>query len=124
MRGPSVVVTFRAPAEHRAVFGEALGGEAALVYLIDLPPEGREDALRGADVVLTWNFGREIAPLRGGVLESAGFIQLMSAGADHVHYDDLPPRVVVASNAGAYAVPMAEPRPSAPDRAGHTRPGR
>lgn len=108
MEGRNVVVTFKAPAGHRAVLSEVLGGDAVLVYLADVPPGGREAALRGADVLLTWSFGREIAPFRGDVLERASFLQLMSAGADHIPYEDLAPRIVVASNAGAYAGPMAE----------------
>jgi glycerate dehydrogenase len=35
-------------------------------------------------------------------------MQLMSAGANHLPYSDIPDSVVIASNVGAYAEPMAE----------------
>ncbi len=41
-------------------------------------------------------------------MQQVRFIQLLSAGADHMPFADLPSRIIVASNPGAYATPMAE----------------
>jgi phosphoglycerate dehydrogenase-like enzyme len=41
-------------------------------------------------------------------LQQVTFIQLLSAGADHMPFADLPSHIIVASNPGAYAAPMAE----------------
>src|SRR5262249_25431658 len=46
----------------------------------------------------------------GALTESARlrFVQLLSAGADSVNYAAVPGRLMLASNVGAYAQPMAE----------------
>src|SRR5439155_7727168 len=41
-------------------------------------------------------------------LKQVTFIQVLSAGDDHMPFADLPPHILVASNPGAYATPMAE----------------
>ncbi len=51
---------------------------------------------------------KELGPGEFGLLKKLRMIQLLSAGADHVPYADLPQTIVIASNIGAYAEPMAE----------------
>lgn len=50
----------------------------------------------------------ELSPEEFGELGRARFMQLFSAGADQVPFESLPAGLKVASNAGAYAEPMAE----------------
>jgi phosphoglycerate dehydrogenase-like enzyme len=64
--------------------------------------------LAEADVLLTWNLPKELNADEAGSLENVRLIQLLSAGADHVQYAELPPHITIASNIGAYAGPMAE----------------
>jgi phosphoglycerate dehydrogenase-like enzyme len=91
----------------RAVLERALAGVAQLVYLPKLDTERRRRALAEADALLAWNIaeelGQELQAVRAGVL-----VQLLSAGVDHVPFALLPEGVPVASNAGAYAEPIAE----------------
>jgi phosphoglycerate dehydrogenase-like enzyme len=103
-----VVVPFKPTAEQRAMLFQVLGSCAKLVFLNELSPSERERALGEATAMLSWNFPREILPEEHSLLEHVRFVQLVSAGADHVPLEDLPARLVVASNAGAYAAPMAE----------------
>jgi phosphoglycerate dehydrogenase-like enzyme len=101
---PLVAVTFRVDRERLAgLFAGAARAEA----VGDLPDEERTPALQAADVLFTWNWRRELRPEEGPTL-SARFVQLLSAGVDHLPFDQLPPNAVIASNAGAYAEPMAE----------------
>lgn len=58
--------------------------------------------------MLAWNLGAELGSDELANLGSAGLIQLLSAGVDRVPFDRIPDGVHVASNAGAYAEPMAE----------------
>ena len=41
-------------------------------------------------------------------MKNLRFVQLVSAGANHVPYSLIPEEVVIASNVGAFAEPMAE----------------
>ncbi|HEX6484709.1 MAG TPA: 2-hydroxyacid dehydrogenase [Ktedonobacteraceae bacterium] len=104
----NIVVTFNASLEDKALFLEMLGSEASLTFLKEIPPAQREQVLERAHILLAWNFPREIQPQDYPHLQQVRFIQLLSAGADHMPFADLPSQIIVASNPGAYAGPMAE----------------
>jgi len=104
----NIVVTFNASPEQKELLLESLGSEASLTFLKEIPAEQREQALEHATILLSWNFPREIPPLEYPRLQQVTFIQILSAGADHMPFADLPPHILVASNPGAYAAPMAE----------------
>jgi phosphoglycerate dehydrogenase-like enzyme len=106
---PPVVVTFSPSAEMRDAIRETLEPVALVSYLPELEQHERAEALTSAHAVITWFTGDElngVAELT--LLESVGLVQLLSAGVDRVPFDQLPPSVPVASNAGAYADQMAE----------------
>jgi phosphoglycerate dehydrogenase-like enzyme len=104
-----VVVTFSASAGMRQAFAEALDAVADITYLDDVGRDDRRRALASAGAVLAWNVDRELqGPDELRLLESAGFVQLVLAGVDGVPFDRIPGGVAVASNAGAFAEPMAE----------------
>jgi phosphoglycerate dehydrogenase-like enzyme len=104
-----VVVTFPVPPEMRDVMSEALGASASVAFLAELAGQERTDALRAADAVLCWNLRRELqAEDERAAIRTVPFVQLLSAGADQVPFEDVAETTVVASNVGAYAEPMAE----------------
>lgn len=109
MSQPRVVVTFAPPPEVREGFREGLDAIAEISYLPELAEQDRALALASADAVLAWSIDAEL-PGRAKLaeLESVGLVQLLSAGVDHVPFEHLPDGVSVASNAGAYADPIAE----------------
>lgn len=86
---------------------EALGPDVELRSVAGVPDDERSRILAESDVLFCWNFAREIRPGERRTLP-ARFVQLVSAGADHLPFDELPRRATVASNVGAYAEPMAE----------------
>jgi phosphoglycerate dehydrogenase-like enzyme len=108
MEKPSVVITYTASPEQKNQLQDLLGNLASLTFLKELPPEERKQSLAQADAVLSWNFGRELPKEEYSDLKPGTLIQLVSAGADHMPFDDLPSQVTIASNPGAYALPMAE----------------
>src|SRR5260370_39691859 len=108
MERQNIVVTFTTSPEEKGLFLEMLGSAASLTFLGEVPPAQREQVLEGATILLAWNFPREIGQEDYPHLQQVRFIQLLSAGADHIPFADLPSRIIVASNPGAYAPPMAE----------------
>src|SRR6266851_4903350 len=104
----NIVVTYNASPEQKALFLEVLGSFATLTYLNEIPPVQREQSLEHANILISWNFPREVLPQEYPRLQQVTFIQLLSAGADHMPFADLPSHIIVASNPGAYATPMAE----------------
>src|SRR6266704_293257 len=101
---PLVAVTFRLGRDQLAeLFGDEVRAEA----VAELPEGERGRTLAAADALLVWNWRREFHPDEGPTLGSR-FVQLLSAGADQLPFDQLPPKAVIASNVGAYAEPMAE----------------
>ena len=103
----SVVVTIDPDMQQRAFIQKALG-DTQVIYLADLNDGQRADTLRQAQVVLSWNLPRELEQDELGLLKNAKLIQLVSAGVDHLPFNSIPKGPVIASNAGAFAEPMAE----------------
>jgi phosphoglycerate dehydrogenase-like enzyme len=108
MDGLHLVVTYTIGESKRALLKEIFSKEARLSFLADMPSGLREQTLVGANVLLSWNLPKELGPSELGLLTNVRMIQLLSAGADHVPFTWLPPGIVIASNVGAYADPMAE----------------
>ncbi|MFB6490171.1 MAG: 2-hydroxyacid dehydrogenase [Thermoproteus sp. AZ2] len=63
-----------------------------------------KDRAEEADAVLCFNIDRELL-LR---MRRLKFIQVTTAGLDHLPWEDIPPNVTVAGNAGSNAAPVAE----------------
>src|SRR5579864_111679 len=52
----NIVVTFNIPAEQKVLLLEILGSEASLTFLNEVPAAQREQALKDATLLLSWNF--------------------------------------------------------------------
>jgi glycerate dehydrogenase len=104
----SVLVTFRVQGEQRETLTKALGKASGIVFLSDVSPANRTKELADADVLISWNVREELRPEEFKLLDHVKMLQLVSAGVDHLPFKDLPAGLMIASNAGAYAEPMAE----------------
>jgi glycerate dehydrogenase len=103
-----VAVSYPADDEFVQINKDVLDGSARVVFMYGRPDGEVRGVLGQADVLLGWHLGQE---LPGGVLADSPrlrFVQLLSAGADAVDYATMPERLLLASNVGAYAQPMAE----------------
>jgi glycerate dehydrogenase len=106
--GPLVAVSYPADDEFAQINTEVLNGSARVAFVYGRPDEEVREVLGQADVLLGWHLGTELPA--GALQDSARlrFIQLLSAGADSVDYAAMPEHLLLASNVGAYAQPMAE----------------
>lgn len=105
----SLAVTFSPDQDMRTALLEQVGDLANITYLGDVASEHRVSVLSAADAVLGWALGGELRSSEEfEVLRTAKLVQLLSAGVDGQLLSRIPAGVPIASNAGAYARPMAE----------------
>ena len=104
-----IVITFPAKTREKGPIHSVLDGLADIRYLSDLKTHQRASVLKSAEVILTRSFAEdEIASYETVHLQKTRMIQLVFAGADKVPFASIPERITVASNAGAFAEPLAE----------------
>jgi phosphoglycerate dehydrogenase-like enzyme len=104
----TILVTFHVEGERRESLSKALSNVSRIVFLADVSPQDRAKELASADALITWSPKRELRPEEFKLLNHTKMLQLVSAGADHLPFKDLPLGLMIASNAGAYAEPVAE----------------
>ncbi len=104
----SVLVTFEADRDARAVFTESLGDLATVIFLADLADSARAAALQSATVIVGRNTGKELRPGEDALIGNARLVQYVTAGVDYIPLRHLPADLPIAANGGAYAEPMAE----------------
>ena len=105
--GP-LVVTYPLTGRSRAIVAEELAGAAEIVYLADLVPADREEALRRAGALLAHDTSKELRPDEIPLIRNARLLQFTAAGIDWVPLRELPPELPVAANKGGGAEPMSE----------------
>ena len=92
----------------RTAIADALGRAAVPVYLPDLASDQRGAAIDRAEAVISWRPREEFAEDELARLAGVKLLQTVSAGVNQLPFDQLPPGLRIACNAGAYAEPMAE----------------
>ncbi len=103
-----VAVSYPVDGEFKDINTRVVSADAEVAFLAELGDTERLRALGRADALIGLRLSRE---LPDGALAGAPrleFIQLMPAGADGVDFAAIPERLVIASNVGAYAKPIAE----------------
>ena len=103
----TLAVVYDLEANGRRIVSDALGDAAEAVYLTDLDDAARADALRNADALLA-RTTRELHQGEIALLKDVRLVQFINAGIDFVPLAEMPAGVLVATNGGAYAEPMAE----------------
>jgi phosphoglycerate dehydrogenase-like enzyme len=103
-----VAVSYPVDDEFMQINTGVLSAGAEVAFLAGRDEQERRQVLGQAGALIGMRLSQELPP---GALDGAsrlGFIQLMPAGADGVDFAAIPERIVIASNVGAYAKPIAE----------------
>jgi phosphoglycerate dehydrogenase-like enzyme len=103
-----VAVSYTVNDEFTRINTGVLDGSARVVFLHGRPEDEFRETMRQADVLIGWHLGEELPTGTWQDVPRLRFVQLLSAGADSVDFAAIPERLMLASNVGAYAKPMAE----------------
>jgi glycerate dehydrogenase len=104
----NITITYHATDEEKSVFKDILKGEN-LFFLRDLTDiNEKQKILSESDILLSWNPTLELKNFDTKTLKNLKFVQLLSAGYDHLNFENFSQQTIIASNQGAYAKPMAE----------------
>jgi glycerate dehydrogenase len=101
-----VAVSYPVDDDYLRINSQMLDAEVGYTYELD--DAHRMEVLRRAEVLVAWDLSQEVP---AGALAEASrlrLVQLLSAGVDAVDFSAIPDRLVIASNAGAYAAAMSE----------------
>lgn len=79
-----------------------------VLWLEDMDPASRLNALKNADAVLAALLTMEFSDEEKKVLASAGMVQTMSAGVDQIDFGEVTEKINLYSNVGGWAHAMAE----------------
>jgi phosphoglycerate dehydrogenase-like enzyme len=106
---PHLIVTYSPDEEIKQMFHGVLGDLADIDFLPGNNVHERIKLLNAADVIIALSFSKkEIDPLEISHLQNLRFIQLVYAGADNIPFKLIPEDIILASNVGAFAEPIAE----------------
>ncbi len=105
----NILVTYTPSEEEKNIYREVLEDIANVHFLADKTGNERIELLNGAEVVIALSFSqKEIDPTEISRLENMRFVQLIYAGADNIPFARISEDIALASNAGAFAEPIAE----------------
>jgi phosphoglycerate dehydrogenase-like enzyme len=108
MNNHQIVISYKVEDVERPIYKEMLNGSARIVFLNDYEEQERNSLIQQSDILLAWNPPKEFKSIAKVSFNNLKFIQLLSAGYDHLNFEMFPKDCVIASNQGAYAKPMAE----------------
>ncbi len=104
-----ILTTFNVLPDQRLILEQYFKEKNEIIFSEDYPDDQKDSLISRSDILLTWNPEKEgLYSSDNNLLKNVQFIQLLSAGYDHVNLDMLPLRIKIAANQGAYAGPMAE----------------
>ncbi|HPD44137.1 MAG TPA: NAD(P)-dependent oxidoreductase, partial [Dysgonamonadaceae bacterium] len=104
----NILVTFKTFGNQKDYLKNSFKESATVFFAEDYREEDLENVFAKSDILLSWNPSAEGIDKNRVPLSNIKFMQLMSAGYDHVRLEDFPEGFPIACNKGAYAEPMAE----------------
>jgi phosphoglycerate dehydrogenase-like enzyme len=105
----NILVTYTPAEAEKRLYREILEDLAHVHYLQGESGASRLKLLKAAEILIALGFSRkEIDAQELAGLQSAQLIQLIYAGADNIPFGHVPNGILLASNVGAFAEPIAE----------------
>jgi len=104
----NIIVTFKTFPEQKEYLKQVLGKETQIYFKEDCTKEELEKLMAKTDILLSWNPVQEGISKYSLPMDNIRYMQLLSAGYDHVRLEDFPENLQIAANQGAYDEPMAE----------------
>ena len=105
----NILVTYDPGEKDKQIYHDVLADLVHIAYLSEASTSNRIQLLRAADIIIALSFSsKEIGPAEISNIKNARFIQLIYAGADAIPFNLIPDKIVLASNVGAFAGPIAE----------------
>jgi phosphoglycerate dehydrogenase-like enzyme len=104
----NIIVTFRTFPEQKEYLKKVLGKDTQIYFKEDCTKEELEKLMAKTDILLSWNPVQEGLNKYSLPMDNIRYMQLLSAGYDHLRLEDFPENLQIAANQGAYAEPMAE----------------
>ena len=109
MMSKKIIVSYDPGDEEKKIYQEILEDLAQVHYIKNASRNSRIELLKAADIVIALSFSKkEVESSEIPLLQNARFIQLIYAGADNIPFDSIPIDLILASNIGAFAKPIAE----------------
>lgn len=103
-----ILVTYEADNEQKKMFRNIFPAHGLSFLAESRDASVRAAMLKDAEVLVSWNPAKELEKDDHSLLQGVQFVQLISAGYDHLKFEMFPDDCKVAANQGAYALPMAE----------------
>ncbi len=104
----NILVTYDVDREQREMFEKTFFPHKPSFLIDGRDHQERISMLSNAEVLVSWNPAKELEKDDHTLLRNVRFVQLISAGYDHLRFEMFTDGCKVAANQGAYALPMAE----------------
>jgi glycerate dehydrogenase len=106
MERANLLVSFKADANQKKIIADGLADCCNISHLGE--SQDRKGVIENADIILAWNPPSEFSRAEYTYMKRTKFMQLLSAGGDHIPAELFNLNFDIAGNVGAYARPMAE----------------
>lgn len=104
----TIAVSFKPDKGQRETLEQTFSGNN-LTFLSDYTDKSQRGRLLDeTELLIAWNPDNELDDADRRHLNNIKFVQLISAGYDHLKFEMFSPSCRIAANQGAYALPMAE----------------
>ena len=105
----NILVTYQPGEEEKKIYREVFKDLTQVHFLKNESESKRVKLFNAVDIVITLSFSqKEIESAEIPLLQNVRFIQLIYAGADNIPFALIPTGIILASNVGAFARPIAE----------------